>query len=294
VAASRTEMSGAAKLRYVLAGVGQKLRRTVVTCPSCSSHQSHVVAAKHLVTELHRCLDCRLLYRSPVTPAAVGPRFYDESYMQGFTTELPDDRRLKELLTIGFRGTEKDYSSYISVLRALGVGPGARLFDFGCSWGYGTWQLQESGFVTEAFEISVRRARYARRALGLNVVWELPAPRPVYDVFFSAHVLEHVGSVAEAVTYGLACLRSGGLFVAFTPNGSEPRRRADGWRWDRAWGMVHPNFLDDVYYRSTWGQRPSCLASDPYELGLLQAWTTSRDRHVTGDLSGDELMFVCA
>jgi len=287
-------MSRAAKLRYVLAGVRHKVSRSVAICPSCSSRQSHVVAAKHLVTELHRCLDCQLLYRSPVTPVSVGPRFYDQDYSQGFTTELPDDRRLNELQAVGFRGTEKDYSSYIAVLQALGVGPGARVFDYGCSWGYGTWQLRQSGFVTDAFEISARRAQYARQKLGLDVVWELPPPRAVYDVFFSAHVLEHVSSVAEAVTYGLACLRSGGLFVAFTPNGSEPRRRADGWRWDRAWGMVHPNFLDDVYYRSTWRKRPSCLASDPYELGLLQAWTESRDRHVTGDLSGAELMFVCA
>ena len=287
-------MSGAIKLQYLWAGMRQKLSRRMPTCPSCSSDQSDMVSAKHLVTELRRCRTCQLLYRSPMTSAAVGPRFYDECYSQGFTTELPDDQRLNELKAFGFRGTEKDYSSYISVLEALGVGPGARLFDFGCSWGYGTWQLREAGFVTEAFEISARRAEYAKGKLGLNVVWELPPARPVYDVFFSAHVLEHVRSVAEAVAYGLACLRPGGLFVAFTPNGSEPRRRVDDWRWHRAWGLVHPNLLDDVYYRSTWGERPSCLASDPYDLPLLQAWTASRDRHVTGHLSGAELMFACA
>ena len=59
-----------------------------------------------------------------------------------------------QLLSTRFAGEEKNYAGYIAVLHALGVAEGARMLDFGCSWGYGSWQLAQAGFAVEAFEIS--------------------------------------------------------------------------------------------------------------------------------------------
>lgn len=279
-------------LRYLMAAATAKLRGDSADCPSCRHTGTECVARKHLVTELRRCNRCRLLFRAPTVRADESRRFYQETYSQGFTTEVPDHATLTGLLARGFRGTEKDYSHYLSVLDALGVRPGAKVFDFGSSWGYGTWQLQRHGFDVEAFEISARRAEFARQKLGLSVRHELPEPTRTFDVFFSAHVLEHVPSVSASISYGLAMLKPGGIFVAFTPNGSDPFRRAKPWNWMKAWGLVHPNLLDDRYYKNAWGMHVHLLASSPYSIEEIRRWRVDfRDRTV-GDLAGEELCFA--
>src|SRR5687768_14606475 len=96
------------------------------------------VDRKYLVTTLRRCRRCQLLFRAPTSTHEEQEAFYQEEYQQGFTTDLPDERTLSAYLTSEFRGGEKDYTAYLRVLDALGVLPGQRLFDFGCSWGYGS------------------------------------------------------------------------------------------------------------------------------------------------------------
>jgi hypothetical protein len=47
----------------------------------------------------------------------------------------------------------------------------------------------------------------------------------------------------------MSILKPGGLFIAFTPNGSAQFRHENERVWSQLWGMVHPNVLDDRYYR---------------------------------------------
>jgi 2-polyprenyl-3-methyl-5-hydroxy-6-metoxy-1,4-benzoquinol methylase len=282
-----------AQFHYLVVASASWLSGSRTACPSCGTTASDVVARKHLVTELRRCRRCRLLFRSPTLPAEETKEFYQEDYSQGFTTDLPDATALAALTAARFQGTEKDYAPYLQVLEALGVGPGARVFDFGCSWGYGSWQLCEAGYDVQAFEISKPRAAYARERLGVSTHTTPPAPQASFDVFFSAHVLEHVPSVAGAVSYGLSMLRPGGLLVAFTPNASAAYRRARPERWMQAWGLVHPNFLDDAFYQTNWGTCPHLLASRPYRLETMRGWAAApRCSATIDDLAGDELLFV--
>ncbi|HEX7796619.1 MAG TPA: class I SAM-dependent methyltransferase [Vicinamibacterales bacterium] len=278
------------KARYLLAGVAQNFRGA--QCPSCGASRSDLIARKYVVTELRRCEGCGLMFRLPTFSAEASEDFYQTAYSQGFTTDMPDDRSLAELLNVGFKGTEKDYSVYLSVLEALGVRPGSRVFDFGCSWGYGSWQLQKHGYQVRAFEISRVRATYARAKLGLSVSTELPVGDHSVDVFFSAHVIEHVPSVNDAVRYGLSMLKPGGLFVAFTPNGSDAFRRLMPDNWMKAWGLVHPNYLDDVYYTHSWNTLRYLITSAPYPTELLRRWTIDGHVPTKGNLSGGELLFV--
>lgn len=280
------------RIHYLATGGIQSLTLRTTRCPSCGHPQSDSIARKYVVTGLRRCRSCRLLFRVPTLSVQASEGFYQKAYSQGFTTDMPDEQSLAELVKGSFQGGEKDYSTYLSVLDGLGVRRGAKVFDFGCSWGYGTWQLRARGYDVTAFEISRHRADYARAKLGVSVVDELPAGDHSYDVFFSAHVIEHVPSVNQAVSYGLSTLKPGGLFIAFTPNGSEAFRRAMPWNWMRAWGLVHPNYLDDAYYTHSWGSLRHLLSSDPYSTELLQRWSTDRHRAIQGDLSGGELLFV--
>ena len=138
--------------------------------------------------------------------------FYQTRYSQGFTTDTPSPAQLDALKASGFKGTEKDYTQNLAVLRAIGCRPGARLFDYGCSWGYGSWQLVQAGYDVTAFEISVPRADYARIHLGINVQTRPEDVQGPFDAFFSSHVPEHVTSVADTLCLARRVLetRTGG------------------------------------------------------------------------------------
>jgi 2-polyprenyl-3-methyl-5-hydroxy-6-metoxy-1,4-benzoquinol methylase len=157
-----------------------------------------------------------------------------------------------------------DYSYYISVLRALGLQIGSRLFDFGCSWGYGRYQLTRAGFDVTAFEIAPTRGNFARRELNVRLIDNVdaaasdPAYKNRFDRFVSAHVLEHIPSPSQCFGNAMLMLRLGGLFISFTPNGSAAHRQASS-SWSKLWGEVHPNFIE-VFFDYHFTHSPRAMA----------------------------------
>jgi hypothetical protein len=84
-------------------------------------------------------------------------------------------------------------------------------------------------------------------------------------------------------------LRPGGVFVAFTPNGSEAHRRRNR-RWNELWGEVHPNLVDDRFLRRSFAAWPRLLTSSPY---IREAMERPRSGEtLIGSLDGPELMFA--
>ncbi|TCT08069.1 class I SAM-dependent methyltransferase [Aquabacter spiritensis] len=281
------------RLAYLANSLARTFDRKRAKCPNCGSATSDLVARKYLVTALRRCRSCALMFRTPTDPANLNEAFYEESYSQGFTTDLPDDRALQRLVSTNFASSEKDYSAYIAVLSSLGIGSGARLFDFGCSWGYGSYQLAQAGLFVTAFEIAPTRSRYAREKLGVNVLDQIETAaldqhRGQYDCFFSSHVIEHVPVPHEVFTLAQVLLREGGLFVSFTPNGSEASRRHNT-TWSKAWGEVHPHFIDDIFLDTHFGASPRVFGSSPISRARLPAAPESLR---LDDLSRGELFFA--
>jgi 2-polyprenyl-3-methyl-5-hydroxy-6-metoxy-1,4-benzoquinol methylase len=278
-----------AKLNYLITCASKLATKERFFCPSCGFENAATVDRKYIVTSLRRCGRCELMFRAPTTTSTENAAFYQESYRQGFTSDTPTDEALQDLLANNFTGSEKDYTNYITLLAALGGKPGDRLLDFGCSWGYGSWQLKKHGYDVIAFEISKPRSRYAREKLGVDARDNLDDLKEGgFDIFFSAHVLEHVPSIAEVLEYAKKKLKKGGLFVAFTPNGSDAyRQRPDG-AWSKLWNMVHPNFLDDRFYRKAFPD--VLLASDPYDYGVINQRWAKRNGSSALKLDGEELM----
>ena len=260
------------KLSYLVESAVKWVARVGIICPSCGNDQTRVLDRKYLVTQLRRCGKCGLLFRTPTGDAAKMARFYQQHYEQGFTTDLPSDEKLEEFLATGFRRTEKDYSLYIDILAAAGVKPGMRLLDFGCSWGYGSWQLMKAGFDVSAFEISSRRCQFARERLKIDAYDDIDLIRGDFDVIFSSHVLEHVPAVGPTISRLWSMLREGGRLIAFTPNGSLEYRNEHPRPWHLCWGMVHPNMLDEVFYERAFPSVPFMLASSPYALDFIRTW----------------------
>lgn len=281
------------KVRYFFDSVLKLVTRTGLACPSCGNQQSTLVKRKYLVTSLRRCSSCRLLFRIPTSSESENKEFYQRKYQQGFTTEMPNYQELRQLKSTMFRNTEKDYSNYIKVLKALGLKAGTSLLDYGCSWGYGSWQLQKAGYSVQSYEISRPRCEYAKKFMRVDATWEINDLEERFDIFFSAHVLEHVLAVGDVISLAMKMLKPGGRFVAFTPNGSDVYRKAHPWQWQCSWGLVHPNLIDKEYYRFIFNDMSFLVASSPYDCDAIKEWMCIEDREIKQKvlkLSGKELL----
>ena len=283
-------MTKSAYFRRSLAGQFSKAR---FKCPSCgNSAPNPVVDRKHLMTQLRRCGRCKMMFRTPTDDPSKNLAFYENEYVQGFTTDLPSDAMLGEMKRTKFAGSEKSYSYYIEVLTSLGLKPGSRVFDYGCSWGYGSYQLAKAGFAVVSFEVAPSRRRYANEKLDVRILDDMDHAandfHGSFDCFFSAHVIEHVPSPAASFNYAMRLLKQGGLFVSFTPNGSDAHR-ANSPQWSKFWGEVHPNFIDDAFLDSSFKGSPRAVGSSPVSNASLPF---QNELKRLNKLDGEELFFA--
>ena len=275
---------------YLTASGRKLICRQGLSCPSCGTVKSNIVDRKYLVTFLRRCSNCKLLFRAPTTTERENAKLYAQEYEEAFTTDLPKPEELREMLSRGFRDSERDYTAYVEVLKALGAGPGTTIYDFGCSWGYGSWQLAQAGFQVDSFDICAPRAEYGVKNLGIRLVPPESVRSGSYDIFFSAHVIEHVPSVSRMISFGLKCLRRQGLFVAFTPNACAERRAKDPRSFHSMWGFVHPQLIDWEFLSGPHVPEPVIADSSPYSIRELSSlsWTGRQALK----LAGPELLIV--
>ena len=260
------------RFKYLLSSAIKGVRGVGSACPSCGSGATKLVSRKYVATALRRCQSCRLMFRTPADTVEEVLSYYQDEYSSGFTTTLPGEEELATMLKSGFANTPKDFSRYVRIMRALGVPNGARVLDFGSSWGYGVWQFEQAGYQAYGFELSTKRARFAREKLGVNVVSDIDRFPENLDACFSSHVLEHVPQLNDALARLFSALCSGGLMIAITPNGSQHYRQKRPGAWQRSWGLKHPLVLDADYWQSVLGARQYILTSDLGEEAAMRQW----------------------
>ena len=291
-------MSYYSKLIYFLISLKKFLNKKGLACPSCGSKDAETVDKKYIITTLKRCKSCMILYRTPSTSASENKIFYQEKYSQGFTTDCPNDEKLNELISTNFKNTVKDYSKYIKILNILNnkinVQPPS-LFDYGCSWGYGSYQLKKK-FNVDSYEISSARAKYAREKLNINVVEEFKlnslSDTKKFNIFFMSHVLEHTPSPLGTLNFGLKLVKKNGFLISFTPNGSMESKKNNP-NWSKEWGMVHPYFIDEKFYQKFFSDNFFYIGSADHEYNLknIENFVNS-DQSYVDDLSKNELMII--
>lgn len=284
-----------------LAYLGRQIQRRLLCyyprSPNCGSARFARMDTKAVVTELRECQDCHLYYRFPTDSVEDNRSFYQHAYKQGFTTDLPDDATLAHLKSTKFTGHEKSYAALIDLIYRLGLERGARIFDYGCSWGFGSWQFADAGYEVSAFEISVERAAYARTKLSVDcadadALEKLEARPDLYgsfDVFFSNHVMEHVPSPTEVITLAKRLVKAGGLFVAITPNGSLGFREVAPQCWHQFWGKVHPNLISDTFWAATFREHDHFIGALPSCVAHVGAWARSGGK-IMAAMSDPELL----
>lgn len=242
------------KTFYFLESLTHLILRRNLDCPNCRSQSRVVIDRKYFITSLRRCPTCQLLHRIPRDSDGRGKAFYQVAYRQGFTTDMPNSRTLRLLLAKKFRGGPRDYRAYLELLASLGLKKMDSILEYGCSWGYGAWQLQDAGYKVEAFEISKLRCRYAREQLGIRAFDDPESVKGNYSAVFSAHVLEHVDELEVALARQWGWLKPGGLLVGVTPNGSKVFQQTHPKNYHNLWGKVHPQLLDEVYLRKRFSE----------------------------------------
>lgn len=278
------------KLGYFFKSATKMLLGQPRKCPNCGHEQSICVQKKALVTELRRCSQCQILYRYPVDDVAEAAAFYQKAYSQGYTTDCPNSETLKKLLDTAFAGSERDYKRHLELLNCLKLTTGSKLIDYGCSWGYGSWQFKHFGYDVQAFEISEPRAAYAHHKLGVKVTGNKSDLKGPVQVFFSSHVLEHVPSVSAVIKTAGTLLDTNSLFIAITPNGSAAFANRQPKKYRQLWGQVHPNFLDEKFYAQEFKNQPYFISSTPFNLNSLKNW--DRKTQIIDRTDGDELLVV--
>ena len=276
------------RLAYLRDSALQALLRADKRCPACGAAETHLVRRKHLVTQLRECSACYLRFRWPKDRVDDSYDFYQDRYSQGFTTDCPNEDTLKAMTSTNFKNTEKDYSTYIEVLRALDLKQGSVILDFGCSWGYGSWQFSQHGFEVYSYEISAPRARYASEKLTCKMLKSIADCPRLVDCFFSAHVIEHLPDPNIFWNAALQKLTPQGVIVCACPNGNPIRQTSNPAEYHSWWGKVHPLFLTP-HYVSTFLKRNGLehrLYSPPYDFEAIQS------RRRVDEVSGAELLIV--
>lgn len=278
------------KIKYLASSLRKRVLSQNNHCPSCGYSTATVIERKYLVTDLRRCTGCALLFRTPTTSHQENQYFYQKDYAQGFTTEVPNDDQLNDYLSAGFANSEKDFTSYLKILEALGAKPKQSILDYGCSWGYGSWQFQAAGYRVTGFEVSRPRCEFAHQRLGIDAKNSLSDIQGKFDIIFSAHVIEHLPAVSDFLEFAQRHLVGGGLLVTICPNGSETYRSFNRKNYKRLWGLVHPQMLDEEYYRKYFGDSNLYISSTPYDYAALSEWN-HKDLQINS-LKGSELLCI--
>jgi 2-polyprenyl-3-methyl-5-hydroxy-6-metoxy-1,4-benzoquinol methylase len=233
-----------------------------------------------------------LQFRHPVDSNNFNLDFYQAAYQQddGITTELLSKSELEQMLTTNFAASAKNVAPFVEIFQSIFKDKTYSLIDYGCSWGYMSYQFAKMGIPTQSFEISVPRAKYGNNALGLSIVSTEKELRPGADIFFSSHVIEHVPSVKEMVNSAKKLLKPDGFFIAECPNGSAAFRKRNASAFHHAWGLVHPSYLSDDFVRFTFADNPYLIVSSPYDLANIGSW--DQKSQVIGPASGDQLLII--
>lgn len=240
-----------ARLRFAWWALAARFRRECRRCPYCRSTAHEFLQRKKLLIEARRCAECGLIYRWPVDTASKAVKFYEKSYDSGIVTDLPGASELAALKRNGFKESRFDKPEYLKLVRETAM-VGARILDYGCSWGYFGFQLKTAGFEVEGFELSQRRANYGMNQLGISITfsWDHLRARglPRFDVLFCAHALEHVRDLKGVIEQFAEALVVNGKLIIVVPNGGGRLARELGIRWGPFIGETHTMALTAEWF----------------------------------------------
>ncbi len=247
----------------------QALFRRQDRCPYCGLGNADLAARKYWVIRVRNCRSCGLYYTDPIYRTVLSADFYNEMYRaEGSTTALPPEAELERLKSVCFRGTDKDFTDRIAVIRT--IAPQGRLLEIGSSWGYFLFQARAAGVEAMGVEISDSRRRFGVERLGVAIVKRMEETGDTkFDVVYTSHVLEHFTDLSSIFRQVNAALVRGGLFVVEVPNFDFARH---GREILNIIGAVHPLGFTTEFFRRA-------LPGHGFQVrGIFGGWELMPDR----------------
>ncbi len=141
----------------------------------------------------------------------------------------------------------------------------------------------------QGFEISKARVAYGNSNLGVDIKDKENELRDGNDLFFSAHVIEHHPDIKSMISLAKKLLTPEGYFVAISPNGSEQYRNANNSSFHHAWGKVHPNYLNESFYKTIFKEHPYFIGCSPFDFERIVDWGNNQ---IIDKTDGEELILI--
>ena len=219
-------------------------------CPYCHRADYEVVAKKYKLVDICFCKKCSLYWTNPIFRF---PYFYNFFYnFSNNKVSNSGEREIKQLLESNFKNSGRDYKLLLVKLRKIVFGN--KILEFGSSWGYFLWQARKLGFDVTGVEISVR-CREIGKKLGLTILPDLDGlvkKNKKFNLIFTSHVLEHVGSEINLVFdkfYKL--LENNGLLFIEVPNLLHKNNHIDS----KLMGAFHPLGFSKEFFLKNLSQK---------------------------------------
>jgi SAM-dependent methyltransferase len=282
-----------AKIRYIRRILHHRWHGQPRKCPYCGpSSIVKLVRRKKLIVEILQCQTCQLWFRWPTD----SPDEHDKYYQEDFAGDspqviLPDRQQLDSLKSSNFFNSPLDINSKVRLVNSLR--PGGRVLDFGSSWGYGTYQLQQCGLDAVGFEISKPRAEYGRAMLGLTIIDTLDEleklPAGSFDVVFSNHVVEHLPNIAAAFPLLTRLLNANGFVFHVLPNFMGRKARSGYWvKWIGEDHPIAPAMPFFEYAIPRAGLTMPTFGSNPFDERMAESLAGRSKESLSTE--GDELL----
>jgi 2-polyprenyl-3-methyl-5-hydroxy-6-metoxy-1,4-benzoquinol methylase len=262
-------------------------------CPYCHSENHTIIDRKYFVTTLLRCNQCKLMFRHPLDNARQNLKFYNSNYQQmGITTDLPNNETLDELKKSRFRNTIRSIDTMEQLFKCLNIDLKEKsLLDYGCSWGYSSWQFQNIGMHVNGYEISEKRAEFGKSKLSVQISTKLEdLPIKQFDFIYSSHVIEHLSDIKFFIDYCINNIKDNGYIILFCPNASVDFEAQNPDNFRLFWGQVHPNMISADFLSGAFSSLPFFITSTPFNFEILKNWDQkSQVSYLNG---GNELLCI--
>jgi len=261
-------------------------------CPYCNSKNLVVIDKKYLVTTLLKCNDCNFNHRHPKDSKSFLNKFYQTQYTVnvGMMTTLPTDEKIEELKNNNFNN-ERSYKEYISAL--FKTNEPIRILDYGCSWGYNVFKLNNEGFIATGYEVSKPRVDFGVEKLNVPIVNDITTTPNQNNLVINSHVIEHLPDLSEFFDTCKNKLTNDGILMCFCPNGNQEYRDREPHTWHVNWGGVHPNYLTAEFAQHVFKNNPYLILTDDWVFNpqLIANWDGVSQ--VIGDKKeGKELLII--
>lgn len=190
-------------------------------CPYCASDETVRFGSNSPLSHIRRCNKCFLIYRWPKQDTSFNRTFYQKAYSKlhrSTATDLPNPSDIENNLMSVLREGNRDFSHYIHLMKELNL---HSVLDYGCSWGYGTYQFQEAGMNAYGYEISTPRMEFGTKNLNVRLFDNLKTIKSEiseFDVVFCSHVIEHFPDPRLALDDFSMLVKNNGWLMIAVPN----------------------------------------------------------------------------